>query len=50
MLLTLPGCTEYCPIDKFDAIVRPIIPEDWEKECHNESFMSDFNNLTIGGK
>ncbi|XP_067417720.1 prostatic acid phosphatase-like [Emydura macquarii macquarii] len=32
-LLRLPGCTSPCPLEKFAALVSPIIVEDWSKEC-----------------
>uniref|UniRef100_A0A8C0FDX0 acid phosphatase n=1 Tax=Bubo bubo TaxID=30461 RepID=A0A8C0FDX0_BUBBB len=32
-LLTLPGCTSACPLEKFAELVSPIITENWSKEC-----------------
>ncbi|EHB09870.1 Prostatic acid phosphatase [Heterocephalus glaber] len=31
--LTLPGCTHSCPLEKFDELVTPVIPQDWSTEC-----------------
>ncbi|KAM6159681.1 prostatic acid phosphatase isoform 2-T2 [Erethizon dorsatum] len=31
--LTLPGCTHSCPLEKFDELVAPVIPQDWSTEC-----------------
>lgn len=35
-LLTLPGCTSSCPLEKFSELVSPIITESWSKECGNK--------------
>ncbi|GFT42838.1 prostatic acid phosphatase [Nephila pilipes] len=32
-LLTIPGCTEFCPLDYILEYTRDIIPQNWEKEC-----------------
>ncbi|KAK2586742.1 hypothetical protein KPH14_011774 [Odynerus spinipes] len=32
-LLTLPGCTALCPLNKFIELTKDVIPEDWQKEC-----------------
>lgn len=32
-LLTLPGCTSACPLEKFAELVSPVITENWSKEC-----------------
>uniref|UniRef100_A0AAY4B3V3 Lysosomal acid phosphatase n=1 Tax=Denticeps clupeoides TaxID=299321 RepID=A0AAY4B3V3_9TELE len=31
--LTLPGCSQYCPLQDFMRLTKPVIPEDWQKEC-----------------
>uniref|UniRef100_A0A8C8S0T4 acid phosphatase n=1 Tax=Pelusios castaneus TaxID=367368 RepID=A0A8C8S0T4_9SAUR len=31
--LRLPGCTSSCPLEKFAALVSPVIVKDWSKEC-----------------
>ncbi|XP_066597461.1 prostatic acid phosphatase-like [Prorops nasuta] len=31
--LTIPGCRRVCPLDKFIKLLKPIIPNDWKKEC-----------------
>ncbi|OXB65938.1 hypothetical protein ASZ78_002686 [Callipepla squamata] len=38
-LLTLPGCTSSCPLEKFAELVSPIITENWSKECGNKDKM-----------
>ncbi|XP_065609745.1 prostatic acid phosphatase-like [Cyrtonyx montezumae] len=40
-LLTLPGCTSSCPLEKFAELVSPIITENWSKECGNKDKMKD---------
>ncbi|XP_004625075.1 prostatic acid phosphatase [Octodon degus] len=35
--LTLPGCTHSCPLEKFDELVAPVIPQDWSTECMSTS-------------
>ncbi|GBN86842.1 Lysosomal acid phosphatase, partial [Araneus ventricosus] len=35
-VLTLKGCSEFCPLDKFAKITRPLIPRDWDAECQQE--------------
>ncbi|KAG8196643.1 hypothetical protein JTE90_006553 [Oedothorax gibbosus] len=34
VLLKLQGCGEFCPMEHFRHFVQPIIPDDWNKECH----------------
>ncbi|KAJ7383673.1 hypothetical protein OS493_026859, partial [Desmophyllum pertusum] len=31
--LTLPGCSEFCPLDEFTKLTADVIPENIEKEC-----------------
>jgi len=31
--MTIPGCTVVCPLDKFIEILKPMVLEDWKKEC-----------------
>ncbi|XP_039291952.1 prostatic acid phosphatase-like [Nilaparvata lugens] len=33
-LLTIPGCATLCPFNQFVQILKPLIPSDWESECH----------------
>ncbi|XP_051466814.1 prostatic acid phosphatase-like [Apus apus] len=40
-LLTLPGCTSSCPLEKFAELVSPIITENWSKECGKKDKMKD---------
>ncbi|XP_008072117.1 prostatic acid phosphatase isoform X2 [Carlito syrichta] len=35
--LTLPGCAASCPLEKFAALVAPVIPQDWSAECTTTS-------------
>ncbi|NXV79009.1 PPAP phosphatase, partial [Atlantisia rogersi] len=40
-LLTLPGCTSSCPLEKFAELVSPMITENWSKECGKKDKMRD---------
>ncbi|XP_029866245.1 prostatic acid phosphatase isoform X3 [Aquila chrysaetos chrysaetos] len=40
-LLTLPGCTSSCPLEKFAELVSPVITENWSKECGKKDKMKD---------
>ncbi|NXL87134.1 PPAP phosphatase, partial [Alectura lathami] len=40
-LLTLPGCTSSCPLEKFAELVSPIITDNWSKECGKKDKMKD---------
>ncbi|XP_072186650.1 prostatic acid phosphatase-like [Excalfactoria chinensis] len=40
-LLTLPGCTSSCPLEKFAELVSPIITKNWSTECGNKDKMKD---------
>ncbi|XP_073992422.1 prostatic acid phosphatase-like isoform X1 [Rhodnius prolixus] len=33
-VLTIPGCTEACPLHKLKALLFDVIPIDWDTECH----------------
>ncbi|XP_020298442.1 prostatic acid phosphatase-like isoform X2 [Pseudomyrmex gracilis] len=33
ILMTLPGCTALCPLNKFINLTKDVIPEDWNREC-----------------
>lgn len=33
-LLTIPGCTPACPLEKFTELTKDVIPRDWKVECH----------------
>ncbi|XP_059831359.1 lysosomal acid phosphatase [Hypanus sabinus] len=35
--LTLPACTQKCPLDKFIQIAKKVVPDDWSKECGHTS-------------
>ncbi|KAE8606595.1 hypothetical protein XENTR_v10010797 [Xenopus tropicalis] len=37
--LSLPGCAHACPLQEFQSLLQPIIPQDWETECQTPSFM-----------
>lgn len=41
VLLTLPGCTSNCPLDKFVEITKDVIPDDWNKECNKFSSIDE---------
>ncbi|NXR40397.1 PPAP phosphatase, partial [Zosterops hypoxanthus] len=50
-LLTLPGCTSSCPLEKFAELVSPVIAENWSKECGKKDKMKDIFigfNVAIG--
>uniref|UniRef100_A0A1B6KL21 acid phosphatase n=1 Tax=Graphocephala atropunctata TaxID=36148 RepID=A0A1B6KL21_9HEMI len=36
-VLTLPGCTAVCPLDKFLVLCETVVPQDWERECQASS-------------
>ena len=36
-LLTVPGCTPLCPLDRFVQLTQSVISEDVKKECLLES-------------
>uniref|UniRef100_A0A8C3KC28 acid phosphatase n=1 Tax=Calidris pygmaea TaxID=425635 RepID=A0A8C3KC28_9CHAR len=38
-VLTLPGCTSSCPLEKFAELVSPVITENWSKECGKKDKM-----------
>ncbi|XP_019364393.1 PREDICTED: prostatic acid phosphatase-like isoform X2 [Gavialis gangeticus] len=38
-LITLPGCTPACPLEKFTELVSPVLVEDWSKACGNKDIM-----------
>ncbi|NXI61865.1 PPAP phosphatase, partial [Anseranas semipalmata] len=40
-LLTLPGCTSSCPLEKFAELVSPIITKSWSKECGKKDKTKD---------
>ncbi|RXG58078.1 Prostatic acid phosphatase [Armadillidium vulgare] len=33
--LTIPGCSFECPLQDWTELLNDVIPNDWEKECHN---------------
>uniref|UniRef100_A0A8C3U972 acid phosphatase n=1 Tax=Catharus ustulatus TaxID=91951 RepID=A0A8C3U972_CATUS len=50
-LLTLPGCTSSCPLEKFAELVSPVITENWSKECGKKDKMKDIFigfNVAVG--
>uniref|UniRef100_A0A8C5TA22 acid phosphatase n=1 Tax=Malurus cyaneus samueli TaxID=2593467 RepID=A0A8C5TA22_9PASS len=44
-LLTLPGCTSSCPLEKFAELVSPVITENWAKECGKKDKMKGVNGI-----
>ncbi|KAF6213074.1 hypothetical protein GE061_010788 [Apolygus lucorum] len=51
-ILTIPGCTEACPITQLRTLLQPVIPEDWDSECHQHEFFDltddqPYNTLAI---
>lgn len=39
--LTIPGCQQICPLQKFLELTDPVVPQDWEQECQVASSMRD---------
>ncbi|XP_064192365.1 lysosomal acid phosphatase isoform X2 [Anguilla rostrata] len=39
--VVLPGCTQYCPLQDFVRLTKPVIPENWEAECQVPPRMKD---------
>ncbi|KAM4617529.1 lysosomal acid phosphatase isoform 2-T2 [Discoglossus pictus] len=39
--LTLPGCSQSCPLQDFQHLLQPIISDDWEKECQIANKIQD---------
>ncbi|KAG5848914.1 lysosomal acid phosphatase isoform X1 [Anguilla anguilla] len=39
--VVLPGCTQYCPLQDFVQLTKPVIPENWEAECQVPPRMKD---------
>uniref|UniRef100_A0A8B9P1G0 acid phosphatase n=1 Tax=Apteryx owenii TaxID=8824 RepID=A0A8B9P1G0_APTOW len=42
-LLSLPGCTSSCPLEKFTELVSPMIAENWSKECGKKDKTKGFD-------
>jgi len=36
-ILKLEGCEKECGFDNFLKIVTPLLPTDWNKECHADA-------------
>lgn len=32
-LLTIPGCTPSCPLEKFEELSSHVVPQNWDAEC-----------------
>ncbi|NXA44502.1 PPAL phosphatase, partial [Nothocercus julius] len=39
--LTLPGCQQTCPLQRFLQLTEPVIAQDWEQECQAASTAHD---------
>ncbi|XP_018618689.1 lysosomal acid phosphatase [Scleropages formosus] len=39
--LILPGCVQYCPLEEFIRLTKPVIPVDWKQECQVPSGSKD---------
>ncbi|XP_063003666.1 prostatic acid phosphatase-like [Elgaria multicarinata webbii] len=35
-LLTMPGCSGACSLEKFEELVSPIITDNWNQECNSQ--------------
>lgn len=46
-LMTLPGCSQFCPLDKFIELTKDVIPGDWNEECakHPPDFKVDVKSV-----
>uniref|UniRef100_A0A8V0ZX41 Lysosomal acid phosphatase n=1 Tax=Gallus gallus TaxID=9031 RepID=A0A8V0ZX41_CHICK len=45
--LTIPGCQQICPLQRFLELTDPVVPQDWEQECQVASSMHD-TGLFVG--
>ncbi|XP_052550835.1 lysosomal acid phosphatase [Tympanuchus pallidicinctus] len=45
--LTIPGCQQICPLQRFLELTDPVVPQDWEQECQVASSMRD-TGLFVG--
>ncbi|XP_030130088.2 lysosomal acid phosphatase [Taeniopygia guttata] len=45
--LTIPGCQQKCPLQRFLELTDPVVPQDWEQECKLSSSMHD-TELFVG--
>uniref|UniRef100_A0A8D0CGN9 Lysosomal acid phosphatase n=1 Tax=Scleropages formosus TaxID=113540 RepID=A0A8D0CGN9_SCLFO len=43
--LILPGCVQYCPLEEFIRLTKPVIPVDWKQECQVPSGSKDTGNF-----
>ncbi|BES92137.1 acid phosphatase [Nesidiocoris tenuis] len=53
-ILTVPGCSAACPLNDFEALLKPIIPVDWDLECQHQENVEPalnqrFDSLAIFG-
>ena len=39
--LTLPGCDNLCPLEKFKQLTQSLVPDDWSEECSLTAAASD---------
>ncbi|KAG1682396.1 Testicular acid phosphatase [Nymphon striatum] len=46
-VLSLPGCAQLCPLEKFKSLTKDIIPEDIAKECGLSTPNYAASNLTF---
>ncbi|BES92138.1 acid phosphatase [Nesidiocoris tenuis] len=44
-ILTVPGCSEACPLKNLEILLKPVIPDDWDKECHQQKSTDLMSNL-----
>ncbi|XP_053576309.1 lysosomal acid phosphatase [Bombina bombina] len=45
--LTLPGCTQRCPLQEFKQLLQPVISQDWQQECQISNKTQD-TEIIIG--
>ncbi|ROI83820.1 Lysosomal acid phosphatase [Anabarilius grahami] len=39
--VSLPNCSQHCPLQKFVDLTRDVIPQDWNKECEIKKEATD---------
>ncbi|XP_066514550.1 lysosomal acid phosphatase-like isoform X2 [Hoplias malabaricus] len=45
--LTLPGCTQSCPLQDFIRLTHSVIPTDWDKECEVNSPSNETGTISL---
>ncbi|XP_051771038.1 lysosomal acid phosphatase-like [Ctenopharyngodon idella] len=45
--VTLPGCSQRCPLQSFVRLTRDVIPQDWNEECQIKKEATDNNKGAV---